>query len=813
MWKYNVCILSTFLFLGHLMVRPTDAVSSRRLSVGSTSSAAGLVGLGLNQQENFIGSNSSNCDFIEIGTVDSNDPKVYACTIQNSDSQAIRISVKSKSALVNLPILFVVKQQKSVLSWAVPHIIQNKYEYPVVGHTLCPEQSNGTHRNISIALTTSSLKTVPFTLNVTQVPNFKLTMDQKISVVATPSQSQYYKFQFPDGVQSVIVRATSESKLCAVVSLQSINCPIYDQFRNVEFTGVYQTMTTQAAITVERDYFKGGGGHFFVVLVVQPDDKQCGYTEAETSTTGSSNIRNKTIGIVVEETYSSTEYWRPVLATIGLMLLFYLVTGILVFVASARQDSNSSGEVSDVSSNRPFVSDQQDTYGSTGRPSPNHVGHGGASERRGSTSSASDEDDIDYLEDIEQEKEVYRTKTVLFVSDLSRKDPKLMRMKYRLYHWNLITIAVFYALPVIQLVVTYQTVLNITGNEDICYYNFLCANPAGVISAFNNVFSNIGYMMLGGLFLLLVYRKEYLYKKELALGNRRSEKCGIPKHFGLFYALGISLFMEGVLSACYHVCPNYSNFQFDTSFMYIIAGLGMLKLYQQRHPDINANAYASYACFAGVIFIAVLGVVLNSLWFYLVYAFVHFSLCLVLSAQIYYMGQWKLDFGIFKRIWYLIRTDFLRCSKPVYTDRMVVLLIGNAVNWSLIIVGLVKQPKDFASFLLAIFIVNLLLYLMFYIIMKIRCKERIIPVAIIFLVCTGIIWIFALYFFSLGLTQWQKTPAQSREGNEECILMGFYDGHDIWHFLSAAAMFFSFMLVLVLDDDLDNKPRTEIQVF
>ncbi|XP_033115378.1 SID1 transmembrane family member 1-like, partial [Anneissia japonica] len=204
---------------------------------------------------------------------------------------------------------------------------------------------------------------------------------------------------------------------------------------------------------------------------------------------------------------------------------------------------------------------------------------------------------------------------------------------------------------------------------------------------------------------------------------------------------------------------------------------------------------------------------LNSFWFYLVYAIVHFLMCLVLSAQIYYMGQWNLDLGIFKRIWNVIRTDCLRCSKPVYTDRMVVLLIGNAVNWSLAIVGLAKQPKDFASFLLAIFIINLLLYLMFYIIMKIRCKERILPIAMIFLGCTGIIWVMALYFFSLGITQWQKTPAQSREGNEECIVMGFYDGHDVWHFLSAAAMFFSFLLVLVLDDDIDNKPRNEIQVF
>lgn len=40
----------------------------------------------------------------------------------------------------------------------------------------------------------------------------------------------------------------------------------------------------------------------------------------------------------------------------------------------------------------------------------------------------------------------------------------------------------------------------------------------------------------------------------------------------------------------------------DTSFMYMIAGLCMLKLYQKRHPDINASAYSAYACLAIVIF-------------------------------------------------------------------------------------------------------------------------------------------------------------------------------------------------------------------
>lgn len=43
--------------------------------------------------------------------------------------------------------------------------------------------------------------------------------------------------------------------------------------------------------------------------------------------------------------------------------------------------------------------------------------------------------------------------------------------------------------------------------------------------------------------------------------------------------------------------------------MYMIAGLCMLKLYQKRHPDINASAYSAYACLAVIIFFSVVGVV------------------------------------------------------------------------------------------------------------------------------------------------------------------------------------------------------------
>ena len=50
-------------------------------------------------------------------------------------------------------------------------------------------------------------------------------------------------------------------------------------------------------------------------------------------------------------------------------------------------------------------------------------------------------------------------------------------------------------------------------------------------------------------------------------------------------------------------------FHTDTSFMYIITCLGIVKLYQTRHPDIVANAHLVYTGFAVIILLAMIGMV------------------------------------------------------------------------------------------------------------------------------------------------------------------------------------------------------------
>ncbi|XP_047603323.1 SID1 transmembrane family member 2 isoform X5 [Lutra lutra] len=749
-------------------------------------------------------------------------------TVTRNRTEGVRVSVNVLNKQKGAPLLFVVRQKEAVVSFQVPLILrglyQRKYLYQKVERTLCqpPTKNESEVQFFYVDVSTLSPVNTTYQLRVSRMDDFVLRTGEQFSFNTTAAQPQYFKYEFPEGVDSVIVKVTSNKAFpCSVISIQDVLCPVYDLDNNVAFIGMYQTMTKKAAITVQRKDFPSNS--FYVVVVVKTEDQACGgslpfypFVEDEPVDQGH---RQKTLSVVVSRAVTC----HPrVLAD--------------SFPGSSPYEGYNYGSFENSSGSTDGLGDST----GTGDLSYSYQGHDqfkrrlpfgqmrqlciamdrsldpvGTRPRLDSMSSV-EEDDYDTLTDIDSDKNVIRTKQYLYVADLARKDKRVLRKKYQIYFWNIATIAVFYALPVVQLVITYQTVVNVTGNQDICYYNFLCAHPLGNLSAFNNILSNLGYILLGLLFLLIILQREINHNRALLRNDLYALECGIPKHFGLFYAMGTALMMEGLLSACYHVCPNYTNFQFDTSFMYMIAGLCMLKLYQKRHPDINASAYSAYACLAIVIFFSVLGVVFGkgNTAFWVVFSVIHIIATLLLSTQLYYMGRWKLDSGICRRILHVLYTDCIRqCSGPLYVDRMVLLVMGNIINWSLAAYGLIMRPNDFASYLLAIGICNLLLYFAFYIIMKLRSGERIKLIPLLCIVCTSVVWGFALFFFFQGLSTWQKTPAESREHNRDCILLDFFDDHDIWHFLSSIAMFGSFLVLLTLDDDLDTVQRDKIYVF
>lgn len=139
---------------------------------------------------------------------------------------------------------------------------------------------------------------------------------------------------------------------------------------------------------------------------------------------------------------------------------------------------------------------------------------------------------------------------------------------------------------------------------------------------------------------------------------------------------------------------------------------------------------------------------------------------------------------------------------------------------------------DFGTFLLGLLMANAVLYAIFYTLMKVEQiyvtialflnillffqlvhHERICYEAIVYGLLGLATWIAGTIFFLDNATLWTVTPAESRQWNQQCILLDFYDKHDVWHLLSAPALYFSFMFLLCLDDDLLGKKRQDITVF
>ncbi|XP_050302474.1 SID1 transmembrane family member 1-like [Anthonomus grandis grandis] len=768
------------------------------------------------------------------GTVNSSVEYIYRFSYNTTQLQLSgklgvppRVKVTSTTASIDTPLMVTTRQPKQLLSWKLPLSVETtnaELVYMNTARTLCYDILDPIilssykleeHENPIVTLATTSKENIDYTLTVDFPKYFHLDPSVPYHVNISPSEPQYffYNFSAPNNpsqnsgsnYDTVLLTITSNDSICTIVSIQNVSCPVFDLNEDITFRGFYETFTTKGGITIPKYKFPYG---FYIVFVAKADDYDCtrGVESSVSVEAAMVERRNKQLSLVISPSISYSDYVFAVFVTLGAIGCFYVVFGVTFCVLSRKYYMPRQME----------YAEHSDSISSRRRVLPIPVEQVHLSKNiQGSVNPETqslDETEYDHIQEIQDDREIRLCRNEPCLNDLARKPPQVIVKKSYLYLYNVLTVAIFYGLPVVQLVITYQRVLNQTGEQDLCYYNFLCAHPMGFLSDFNHVFSNVGYLSLGILFLIITYNRE-LTHKDLDFDRR----YGIPQHYGLFYAMGVALMMEGVLSGSYHVCPSQTNFQFDTSFMYVMAVLCMIKLYQNRHPDINASAYSTFGVLAVAILIGMIGIFENTIEFRICFVVLHIISCFYLSIKMYYMGCWKLSISSFVRLGHVIRNDFLagplNVLKPCHKARFVMLLIGNIVNWTLAAIVVTTHPRNFPVFLLFIFMSNTLMYFFFYIIMKYLHKEKVRIITWLFLFMSTICAVTAIYFFLHGSISWSKTPAQSRTFNTSCKLMHFYDYHDIWHFLSAIGMFFTFMVLLTLDDDLSHTHRNQIPVF
>ncbi|XP_030036425.2 SID1 transmembrane family member 2 isoform X1 [Manduca sexta] len=719
--------------------------------------------------------------------------------------------------------------------------------------------------------------TAPFLINLRAVParDWQLAFDTPAVVTASQTAPGVHYYAFEPGQESVRLVVHSEDDVCATISIQNYTCPIAETIEDVEGSSVRMTVQRSGGAQLSRSRYPRG--FYVVTLVRDTDQPCTGEEHVPDDWLWDAALwpvtaqrpmhvsaREKTLAITVKASLSRTQYVIGVSVTVALFLSFYVAFGALVLAQrwppwarltrprAVLVDNNKSenGAVSEGASTIATTSPRRRRRGSDATFDSSDISDTDSEEEAatptsGNVTSASqasapspalaptiatidetivaapapNEDaartngaaPVDTETDTTQTQPGVRPFGLparLRVAALARRRARVLRARSDRYLYTLYTVAVFYALPVVQFVVAFQVILNISGSLDMCYYNFLCAHPAGGLSDFNHVFSNLGYLLLGALFMLQLRRRQWNRKRA-----PRDEEYGIPAHYGLLSSLGAGMMVVALLSATYHICPNRLNFQFDTAFMYVLAVLSMVKIYQSRHPDINARAHATFGVLAVLIALVVWGVLGGGPLFWGMFTVLHVFTFLLLSLRIYYVGQFRLEKESLAVAARELRSLPARGVRPLYTARLVMLLIANAVNWGFALYGLFTQTADIASHLLSVLLCNTLLYIVFYLVMKLLHGERPRWYSWLFLAGATAAWVPALYFFTSGSTDWSATPAQSRHRNHECRVLQFYDSHDLWHMLSAVALYFTFNAMLTWDDGLAAVKRTDIAVF
>ncbi|XP_065353626.1 SID1 transmembrane family member 1-like [Cloeon dipterum] len=743
--------------------------------------------------------------YIGNGTIGVN----YAYSLKTEDSLIIRyelskldanhpsrVHISTVNGSVDYPIFVILRQGRDVVNWDMPYWSSSGQKYNFVARTVCPFMTD----SLFVIVTSPNEPPVDVNVRVTLQKSYLLTADTTVDTSATPSQPRYFRFEFPANTTVVFVEAKSPNDSCAMLFLFK-SCSAHDLIEHAFSDESYrQTITKKGGMMVHRKYYPKG--HFYVGFVVFANDDNClddGTYTPINATPISVPVRIKNISLTIHD-ISDVETIASVVKDIG--FIYAVIFGLVMILALYHFGMKLVKHCR--KRNLRHIPGMVPVLPPVLQPLLPDINADGGNQDNNSDAEEEDSDELHSNESINNARHEMIIKFTrgekIMVSDLCWHDLKQLKEATQLFAWILIAVMIYNGLPVIYMMLVYQLNIHKTGDMDWCYYNFYCAHPWMFFSDFNHIVSNVGYGILGVTFNAIVYWEERK-SRELNLDT------GIPSQYGLYYAMGWSLFAEGVSSACYHICPNNFNFQIDTCFMFVICVVCLLALYQKRHPSITLHPKKAFIFLAILCSIGWVGELLDEyLWWRFLFSFLHMTATYLCAFHMYYFGQ-----GSILSPQYSFR--HIEWLKPKYRVRFILISLFVIVNFALSVVGLAQQPDSFAFYILTILITNLGMGTVHYFISKCCHGEgciRLLPL-FLFLLSAGF-GITAFYFFQIKTTEWEVNPATSRTYNQPCNVLGFFDSHDIWHTLSSFALFFYFLVLLNIDKHLQDVPRDQIQV-
>uniref|UniRef100_A0A0K2UJV3 Uncharacterized protein n=1 Tax=Lepeophtheirus salmonis TaxID=72036 RepID=A0A0K2UJV3_LEPSM len=710
---------------------------------------------------------------------------------------------------------------------------------------LCP--TPGDDRYVTFSARTRYPSAIPFKFKI-RVISLDLPLGQTqimdvstgLPVTLRINPSASYRDYFVLNVDSVDFNTKD---VCIVVAASEGKCPMKNSPETVVTSDAWQTALKSASITIRARTFSFIEP-FFVTVVVMPNDYPCSLGSSVVHDYDDlSRVRTKKISIVVHKGDGYLSYMLPIFASLGFLIFIVLISCLIVGTKDYKtyDEADFVGEPEEATSVMGIRSSEETPQFEVDEDERAYTLYRdcfSAMEERKSTAPN---------RAIRIERGMKRFKHRPRISDLSMisaTDNWFRRNRSRVYIYLLPLITLFYFIPAIQFVFLAKAQEENTGSQDICYHNFRCSKPFSIFTDFNHIVSNSSYFIYGMSFMVLVAIKKSKLSSSLNDYYNKMGGTGIPQQLSIFHALGFALMAQGLFSICYHVCPTNLSLQFDTTMMYIICVLSIIKIYQFRHPDATANAYSTFGFVGFLVLLEALALYTSSWLVYFPFFLLYVVTTLFIAIDSYFMGLGRIDRIIgrllFKHIFFeCFCSNSERCSKgPLFLLRFIWGILFSIANITYALYTAVSKYKDpkksLSHVVLFILAANLLAYLLYYIIRKIVKQNftdsaRFNPLHV-FVICgktykcrfpTGTFFgSLAILFGGLGFYLYSSrsanrnlSPAESRNLNSHCTWFDFYDNHDIWHFFGATGVYTAFISLLTIDDDLLYTNRNEIDVF
>ena len=343
------------------------------------------------------------------------------------------------------------------------------------------------------------------------------------------------------------------------------------------------------------------------------------------------------------------------------------------------------------------------------------------------------------------------------------------------------------------------------GDRDTCYYNDFCYRVSKYDDIpFNLMISNLTYMIHG-----LILAISVMYMEAKLFSRYRNSNDLPPQYaFSMGYAFAWALFFEGCFSLVYHLCPSKLTFQFDTGFMFVIAGLIVVLLYNGIEMKENSRKKGLVDAANFFLFFLVPLYMFNYLGTLshseneLVNAPAFFTFAAIWWILITFWTGWKVfpDFipipsnGLRSHLCRYLKEETVKC-----------LLFGFGFVLPVILYWVFSSniPETFLFTCIAEDILAIIGYVWCnwkeikwakWAVSK--CKVVIQGLYILFMI---ILWVFAAWsFLGYATTDKSLTPERSRDYNQECIFLNFFDAHDVWHILSSHALLMSAYVVMFM---------------